>query len=117
MKKLILSILLLSVCYSNILPDNFALSSLNRSSITLPSNSVVDIREGINGNSCHGCHCRQTSDSDPMAYENDKNAERSGETVTINAASDKKPPLALEEAVTLVTPVASVANLSRTRTS
>ena len=52
-----------------------------------------------------------------MAYENDKNAERSGETVTINADSDKKPPLALEEAVTLVTPVASVANLSRTRTS
>ena len=49
MKKLILSILLLSVCYSNLLPDSYFLSSLNRSSITLPSNSIMDIREGING--------------------------------------------------------------------
>ena len=49
MKKLLIALLIVGCVFANLLPDNFALSSLNRSSITLPSNSVVDIREGING--------------------------------------------------------------------
>ena len=51
MKKLILLSIMLIVgrMFADILPSNFVLSSLNRSSITLPSNRVVDIREGING--------------------------------------------------------------------
>ena len=48
-RRLIILLLIVGCVFADILPNSYFLSSLNRSSIILPSNSVVDIREGING--------------------------------------------------------------------
>ena len=60
------------MCYSKLLPNSYFLSSLNCSSITLPSNSIVDIQEGINGKlyfgTSEGLGYAEIDNSNPIFY-------------------------------------------------